>query len=124
MAVTIPVQPISIGFDFSQSLTFVDGSGNTLFDFTQVVRIFGQVRAAPINTGTLLATLDSLAVPPTINILSPNSINFIIPRSITSLLVGMTAVYLDFSYYNNSLWTWIPLSITWPIVDPVTVPQS
>jgi hypothetical protein len=120
----VEVNPIVPGFDFTQTLTFLDDKNQIPFDFNNFDRIYGQFASTSIIT-----TVDSKAAyPQTLIVMSPNSIKLHLPAVTTLNFANKTNVILDFCYLQSPIWIYIPLQIVWPIINtslvrPTTIPS-
>jgi hypothetical protein len=119
----ITVPPIVVGYDFRQSISFVDPSGSppSGFDLTTASRLFSQLRGGRSHNYPLLGTLDSAGSPPGLIATSANVLTLVIPQDVTSVLEGVPKVWMDFARLDGTEWSLIPVQIGWPTVRAITV---
>ena len=127
MTTEITVDPIVVGFPFSQTIAFVDGSGNPLagLNLAAASRVFGQARVAPGNSNQPLATFDTASTPANLIVVNANTLSFTLSEAATWKFGGCSSVAIDFAQLIGGAWALLPVQfLQWPVLIPVTAPPT
>jgi hypothetical protein len=118
---TTKLSPIRPGYAFSHDLSFCRKDSTDLgFSFLSFQRVYGQFRREANKNSTLLATVDTNNN--TLVVVNDSTLRIVLNAEATQAFPPGVPAWIDFALKNDTEWGYVPVLISWPVVDTVTIP--